>query len=212
MEDILDVYKRPYDPKFPVICMDESNKQHEKAKLKNIVAKPGQLERFDTCYERDGISNIFLSIEPLTGKRWVNIFKRRTRLDWAKHIQELVEKHYGEAEKIVLVVDNLNIHSKAAFYELLEPAHAKKIADKLEIHYTPKHGSWLNIAEIEFSHLSRQCLKRRLDDKEAVEKEVNAWMNERNKNSRVVNWRFTTADARIKLKKLYPIIQEMGQN
>lgn len=114
--------------------MDESNKEHEKAKLKNIEAKPGQLERYDTCYERDGISNIFLSIEPLTGKRWVNVFQRRTRVDWAKHIQELVEKHYIDAERIVLVVDNLNIHSKAALYELLEPAHAKKIADKLEIH------------------------------------------------------------------------------
>lgn len=192
--------------------MDESNKQHEKTKLKNIVAKPGQLERFDTCYERNGISNIFLSIEPLTGKRWVNIFDRRTRLDWAKHIQELVEKHYAGAEKIVLVVDNLNIHTKASLYELLEPEHAKKIADKLEIHYTPKHGSWLNIAEIELSHLSRQCLKRRLDDKETVEKEVDAWVKERNKNSRVVNWRFTTADARIKLKKLYPVIQQVGQN
>ncbi len=212
MEDILDIYKKPYNPRFPVICMDESNKAHEKSPLKNIPVKPGQIERFDTHYERNGISNIFLSFEPLTGKRWVNIFDRRTRLDWAKHIQELVEKHYADAEKIILIVDNLNIHTGASLYELLEPEHAKKVLDKLEIHYTPKHGSWLNMAEIEFSHLSRQCLKRRLENKEAIENEVNAWVNERNKSSKVVKWQFTTTDARIKLKKLYPVIESIRQN
>ena len=150
--------------------MDKSNKQHEQGKLENIPTKPGRIERFDTGYERNGTSNIFLSFEPLTGKRWIDVSERRTRLDWAQHIQELVEKHYPEAEKIVLVVDNLNIHTGAALYELLEPAHAKKIVDKLEFHYTSKHGSWLNIAEIELSHLFRKCLNRRLANRSKVKK------------------------------------------
>lgn len=208
MEDILDVYKRPYSKEYPVICMDESNKQHEQEKIKNIPAKPGKVERFDTGYERNGTSNVFLSFEPLMGKRWISVSERRTRLDWARHIQELVEKHYPKAKKIILVVDNLNIHTGAALYELLEPAHAKKVVDKLEFHYTPKHGSWLNMAEIELSHLFRQCLNRRLADINEVKKEVVNWVKERNKNCYVVNWRFTTKDARIKLKKLYPVISD----
>ncbi len=149
MEDVLETYKQAYDPAYPVICMDESNKQHEKAKIKGTSAKPGKLERFDTSYEKNGVSNIFLSFEPLTGKRYVNVAERRTRMDWAKHIRELVEVHYPNAQKIKLVVDNLNIHTGAALYELLEPAHARKILEKIEFHYTPKHGSWLNMAEIE---------------------------------------------------------------
>lgn len=208
MEDILETYKQAYDPAYPVICMDESNKQHEKAKIKGTSAKPGKIERFDTSYEKNGVSNIFLSFEPLTGKRYVNVAERRTRLDWAKHIRELVEVHYPDAQKIKLVVDNLNIHTGAALYELLEPAHARKILEKIEFHYTPKHGSWLNMAEIELSHLFRQCLNRRLDNMDEVEREVKAWVEHRNKNAYVVNWQFTTEDARIKLKRLYPTIKD----
>jgi len=208
MEDILETYKQAYDPAYPVICMDESNKQHEKTKIKGTSAKPGKLERFDTSYEKNGVSNIFLSFEPLTGKRYVNVAERRTRLDWAKHIRELVEVHYPNAQKIKLVVDNLNIHTGAALYELLEPAHARKILEKIEFHYTPKHGSWLNMAEIELSHLFRQCLNRRLDNMDEVEREVKAWVEHRNKNAYVVNWQFTNEDARIKLKRLYPTIKD----
>ncbi len=196
MEDVLETYKQAYDPAYPVICMDESNKQHEKAKIKGTSAKPGKLERFDTSYEKNGVSNIFLSFEPLTGKRYVNVAERRTRMDWAKHIRELVEVHYPNAQKIKLVVDNLNIHTGAALYELLEPAHARKILEKIEFHYTPKHGSWLNMAEIELSHLFRQCLNRRLENMDEVESEVKAWLEHRNKNAYVVNWQFTTEDAR----------------
>ncbi len=188
MEDVLETYKQAYDPAYPVICMDESNKQHEKAKIKGTSAKPGKLERFDTSYEKNGVSNIFLSFEPLTGKRYVNVAERRTRMDWAKHIRELVEVHYPNAQKIKLVVDNLNIHTGAALYELLEPAHARKILEKIEFHYTPKHGSWLNMAEIELSHLFRQCLNRRLENMDEVESEVKAWVEHRNKNAYVVNW------------------------
>ncbi len=208
MEDVLETYKQAYDPAYPVICMDESNKQHEKAKIKGTSAKPGKLERFDTSYEKNGVSNIFLSFEPLTGKRYVNVAERRTRMDWAKHIRELVEVHYPNAQKIKLVVDNLNIHTGAALYELLEPAHARKILEKIEFHYTPKHGSWLNMAEIELSHLFRQCLNRRLENMDEVESEVKAWVEHRNKNAYVVNWQFTTEDARIKLKRLYPSIKD----
>ncbi len=154
------------------------------------------------------MSNIFLSFEPLTGKRYVNVAERRTRMDWAKHIRELVEVHYPNAQKIKLVVDNLNIHTGAALYELLEPAHARKILEKIEFHYTPKHGSWLNMAEIELSHLFRQCLNRRLENMDEVESEVKAWVEHRNKNAYVVNWQFTTEDARIKLKRLYPTIKD----
>ena len=207
MEDILETYKQAYDPAYPVICMDESNKQHEKAKVKGTSAKPGKLERFDTSYEKNGVSNIFLSFEPLTGKRYVNVAERRTRMDWAKHIRELVEVHYPNAQKIKLVVDNLNIHTGAALYELLEPAHARKILEKIEFHYTPKHGSWLNMAEIELSHLFRQCLNRRLENMDEVESEIKAWVEHRNKHAYVVNWQFTAEDARIKLKRLYPTIK-----
>lgn len=206
MEDILEVYKKPYDADYPVICMDESNKQHEQEKLKGTAAKPGKLERFDTRYEKNGVSNIFLSFEPLTGKRWINVAQRRTRIDWAKHIQELVEIHYPNAKKILLVVDNLNIHTGAALYELLAPEQARKIVEKIEFHYTPKHGSWLNMAEIELSHLFRQWLNRRLPNLEHVKQETMSWMKERNNNAYVINWQFTSHNARVKLKRLYPTI------
>ncbi len=207
MEDILEVYKKLYNKDYPVICMDESNKQHELEKIEGSPAKPGKIERFDTSYEKNGVSNIFLSIEPLTGKRWLNVASRRTRIDWARHMQELVEVHYPKAKKIIVVLDNLNIHTGAALYELLEPAHARKIVEKIEFHYTPKHGSWLNMAEIELSHLFRQCLNRRLANIDEVRKEATLWMQERNKNAYVINWQFTTEDARVKLKRLYPTIE-----
>ena len=206
MEDVLDIYKRPYNEDYPVVCMDESSKQHQAGKKENLPAKPGKTERFDTGYERNGTSNMLLSFEPLKGKRYVDVSERRTRIDWAKHIQKLVEEHYPKAKKILLVCDNLNIHTGAALYELLPPKKAKKILDRLEIHYTPKHGSWLNIAEIELSHLSRQCLNRRFKDIEEVKREVTAWLKARNTNASVVDWQFTVDNARIKLKKLYPTI------
>lgn len=211
MEDILSLYKRPYDANFPVICTDESSKQHERSKLSNLPAQPGQLERFDTTYERNGTSNVLLSFEPLTGMRYVDISERRTRRDWARHICKLLQ-HYPRAKKILLVCDNLNIHTGAAFYELLKPRAAKRVVDRLEFHYTPKHGSWLNIAEIELSHLYRQCLNRRLQDIEMVRRETTAWLTRRNQEAKIVNWRFTLDDARVKLKKLYPVINYVKIN
>ena len=206
MENVLDIYKSSYNIDYSVICMDESSKQYQAGKLDNIPAKAGKIERFNTGYERNGTSNILLSFEPLTGKRYIDVSERRTWLDWAKHIRKLVEKYYPEAKKILLVCDNLNIHTGAALYELLPPKEAKKIVDRLEFHYTPQHGSWLNIAEIELSHLSRQCLNRRLKDMTEVKEEVDAWLKNRNKEAHIVDWRFTVDDARIKLKKLYPTI------
>lgn len=207
MEDVLDVYKRPYDEKCPVVCMDETNKQHIKETRKPIPAKPGKPERFDTEYERDGTSNIFLSFEPLTGKRNLKVTDHRKRTDWAHFIKEMVDNDYPDVEKIVLVMDNLNTHAGASLYETFEPAEAKRILDKLEIHYTPKHGSWLNMAELELSHLSRQCLDRRIPDQKTMINETSAWCKARNEKAVKVNWQFTTEDARIKLKKLYPILE-----
>lgn len=206
MEDILDVYKRPYDEKRPLVCMDETNKQQLKDKRAPIPISPGSPMKFDTEYERNGTSNIFLSFEPLAGKRKLKVTDHRKRTDWAHFIKELVDKDYPNAEKIVLVMDNLNTHAGASLYTTFEPSDAKRILDKLEIHYTPKHGSWLNIAEIELSHLSRQCLDRRIPDQETLAKETAAWCEERNNRNVKVDWQFTTADARVKLKKLYPIL------
>lgn len=211
MEDILDVYKRPYDERYPVVCLDESNKQLIKETRTPIPVKPGQPERYDTEYERNGVCNIFLHFEPLKGKRRIKITEYRKKADWAYFIKELVDEDYADAEKIILVMDNLNIHSGASLYETFAPAEARRIFDKLEIHYTPVHGSWLNIAEIELSHLSRQCLDRRIPDKETFVHEVSAWNKRRDEDNAVVNWRFTTADARIKLKKLYPVLESTGQ-
>lgn len=207
MEDVLDVYKRPYDEKRPVVCMDETNKQQLKEVRAPFLMEPGKPEKFDTEYQRNGTSNIFISFEPLKGKRRLKVTDNRKRKDWANFIKEVVDIDYPEAEKIVLVMDNLNTHSGASLYEAFAPAEAKRILDKLEIHYTPKHGSWLNIAELELSHLSRQCLKRRIEDQEKLAKEVAAWERHRNQKEVKVNWQFTTEKARIKLKKLYPIIE-----
>ena len=206
MEDVLEVYKRPYDEKRPVVCMDELNKQTIKEIQSPLPIEPEKPQRFDTEYERNGTCNIFLSFEPLKGKRQLKVTTRRTKVDWAHYIKGLVDEEYSEAEKIVLVQDNLNTHTGASLYEAFEPSEVKRILEKLEFHYTPKHGSWLNMAEIELSHLSRQCLDRRIPDRETLEKEVSAWLKQRNLEASRVDWQFTAEDARIKLKKPYPIL------
>lgn len=206
MEDVLEVYKRPYDEKRPVVCLDELNKQTVKEIQTPLPIEPGKPQRFDTEYERNGTSNIFLSFEPLKGKRQLKVTERRTKVDWAHYIKELVDEEYSEAEKIILVQDNLNTHTGASLYEAFDPSEAKRILEKLEFHYTPKHGSWLNMAEIELSHLSRQCLDRRIPDRETLKKEVSAWLQQRNLEASRVDWQFTAEDARIKLKKLYPTL------
>lgn len=200
----MDVYQRPYDARHPVVCMDESSKQTVKETRVPIPAQPGQLERYDTEYERNGVSNLFMFCEPLKGWREVQVTDRRTKVDWAIAMKELSDIHYPDAEKIVVVMDNLNTHSAASFYEAFKPEEAQRLRDRFEFHYTPKHGSWLNIAEIEFSHLSRQCLDRRIPDQETLRKEVAGWNQNRNNQMGKVDWQFTTEDARIKLKKLYP--------
>jgi transposase len=210
MEDILDVYQRPYDESQPVVCMDETNKQQLKEVREEIPMEAGKPVRFDTEYERNGTSNIFISFEPLKGKRRLKVTDERKRSDWAHFIREIVDEDYPHAEKIILVMDNLNTHSGASLYETFEPAEARRILNKLEIHYTPKHGSWLNMAELELSHLSRQCLNRRIESQEKLRKEIAAWERSRNQKQVKVNWQFTTECARIKLKKLYPIIEEIN--
>lgn len=184
--------------------MDETSKQLTAEVRRKIPAKPGRAEYYDSEYKRNGTANMFMAFEPLAGVRFTKVTERRTSVDWAKFAKELVDEHYPEAEKIILVMDNLNTHKKASLYEAFEAEEAKRIANKLEIHYTPKHGSWLNMAEIELSHLSRQCLDRRIDNRDLLTEEVTAWTNERNEKKAVANWRFTTYDARIKLRKLYP--------
>lgn len=206
MENILDVYKRSYDEAHPLICMDESSKQHLKETRQPIPAKPGSVEKYDTEYERNGVSNMFMFFEPLEGKRHVAVTDHRTALDWAHQIRHLVEVMYPRAERISLVMDNLNTHTGASLYKAFPPEEARRLLDKLEIHYTPKHGSWLNMAEIELSILSRQCLDRRIPDQEALEIEVAIWQENRNAIARPMEWRFTNEDARVKLKKLYPTL------
>jgi transposase len=208
MEDVLDVYTRPYDPLRPQVCMDETSKQLLRDTREPLPMEPGRPERRDYEYERGGVANVFMFMEPLAGRRWIDITEHRTKVDWAHQIEELLDVRYPEAEKIVLVMDNLNTHTPASLYETFEPEEAKRLAEKLEIHYTPKHGSWLNMAEIELSVLSRQCLERRVPDFEALEREANAWQDRRDGAGITVDWRFSTDDARIKLKRLYPSFQE----
>jgi hypothetical protein len=208
MEDILEVYTRPYDPRRPLVCFDETSKQLLRETRPPQWPAPGRPAQVDYEYEREGVVNLFLCCEPLAGQRWVDVTAQRTRRDWAQQIQQLVDVRYPDAERIVLILDNLNVHTPGALYDVFPPAQAKRLADKLEIHYTPKHGSWLNIAEIEFSVLSRQCLDRRVPDVPTLVREVAAWQDRRNAAARPVDWRFTTADARIKLKRLYPSLQE----
>ena len=208
MEDVLDIYTRPYDPTRPQICLDETSRQVLGAVRAPLPAAPGQPARYDPEYVRQGVCNLFLVAEPLAGWRQVMVSDRRTRIDWAHCIKELVDVHYPDAERIVLVQDNLNTHTPTSLYEAFSPAEAKRLADRLELHYTPKHGSWLNMAEIELAMLGQQCLDRRLADRATLEREVAAWQAARNDSGRGVDWRFTTEDARIKLKHLYPAIQD----
>jgi hypothetical protein len=207
MEDVLDVYKREYDPKRPQICMDEMPKQLLADKRAPLPMKPGQVQKQDYEYERNGTCNVFMLFEPLAGKRYIETNSHRKAVDWAQVMKTLSDQYYPDADVIVLVMDNLNTHKLASFYEAFEPEEAHRLSRRFEIHYTPKHGSWLNMAEIELSALVRQCLNRRIPDQNDLHAEAQAWVNERNDKVVKVDWRFTTADARIKLKHLYPKIQ-----
>jgi hypothetical protein len=207
MEDVLDVYKREYDPKRPQICMDEMPKQLLADKRAPLPMKPGQRQKQDYEYERNGTCNVFMLFEPLAGKRYIETQSHRKAVDWAQVMKALSDQYYPDADVIVLVMDNLNTHKLASFYEAFEPEEAHRLSRRFEIHYTPKHGSWLNMAEIELSALVRQCLNRRILDQNDLHAEAQAWVSERNDKAVKVDWRFTTADARIKLKHLYPKIQ-----
>jgi hypothetical protein len=205
MEDVLDVYERPYDPMRPVVCIDEKSKQLLGTPNGSIPAKPGKPERIDSEYKRNGTANIFGWTEPLTGRRNADVTERRTAVDFAEQLKELTDVEYPDAEKLVLVCDNLNTHSPASLYERYDPAEAHRIANKIEWHHTPEHGSWLNMAEIELSILSRQCLNRRIADIDMLRSEVAAYNQQRNSMPVKIDWQFTTADARTKLKRLYPV-------
>jgi len=207
MEDVLEVYQRPYDAQQPVVCLDEQSKQLVKEVRTPIPMQPGRPECIDYEYERNGTANLFMLFEPLRGWRHVKVTERRTKIDFAYVVRELVDVHYPEAEKIVLVMDNLNTHKPASLYEAFEPAEARRLIDRLEIHYTPKHGSWLDMAETELSILTKQCLDRRIPDHPTLIREIAAWENQRNESKSTVDWQFTTENARFKLKRLYPSIQ-----
>jgi len=207
MEDVLEVYHRPHDENRPLVCLDEASRQLIGETIQPIPAEPGQPERVDYEYVRNGTANLFLAFQPLIGWRDVIVTERRTAVDLAEVLRWLVEDVHAEAEKIVLVTDNLNTHTPACLYEAFPPEQARRIAEKLEWHYTPKHGSWLNMAEIELSVLARQCLDRRIATREEMDQEVQAWRSARNDREVKVQWRFTTADARIKLRKLYPTLE-----
>lgn len=207
MEDVLDVYARPVDPARPLVCFDEGGKELRDEVRDPLPMAPGRPARFDTEYARNGTANLFLWCAPHLGRRGVTVTERRTRIDVAHAIRELVDVHFPEAEKIVLIFDNLNTHDPISLYKAFPPTEAKRLWDKLEIHFTPKHGSWLNVAEIELSVLSRQCLHRRLPDQATLEVEVAAWVAARNAEAVTVNWQFTTADARIKVHRLYPVLE-----
>lgn len=206
MEDVLDVYLRPYDPLRPQVCLDEASKQLISETRPSIPMQPGQPERVDAEYRRNGTASVFMLTVPLEGKRHVRVREHRKREDFAEVIRELCDELYPEAETIVLVMDNLNTHDTASLYEAFEPHVARRLAEKLEIHYTPKHGSWLNMAEIELSVLSRQCMNDYFETREELAAAIAKWECERNENQTGIDWRFTTADARIKLKRLYPTI------
>lgn len=208
MEDVLEVYTRPYDPARPVVCLDEISKQWVAETRTPVPAAPGQPARVDYEYERCGTANLFLTCEPLAGHRHATVTEQRTAVDFAEEVRDLLEVRYPHAEKVVLVMDHLNTHKPAALYQAFAPAVARSLIERLEIHHTPKHGGWLNMAEIEFSILSRQCLDRRIPDAATLTQEVAAWEQARNADPRPVSWRFTTPDARIKLKRLYPSIQD----
>jgi DDE superfamily endonuclease len=204
MEDILDVYERPYDARVPVVCMDETSKQLIGEARTPLALAPGQVQCYDYEYVRNGVANLFLFVEPLRGWRHVAVTERRTGRDWATAMRWLLDEVYPDAERVVVVLDNLNTHVGGSLYETFPPAEARRLLARLELHYTPKHGSWLNMAEIEFSVLGRQCLDRRIADTTTLVREVAAWEHDRNQRCTTITWRFTTPDARIKLKRLYP--------
>ena len=204
MEDVLDVYKRPYDPVRPLVCLDETSKQLVAETRTPEPMRPGQPARYDYQYKRNGTANIFMLFAPLEGWRQAEVTERRTAVDYAKILRHLADIHFPNAEKIVLVQDNLNTHTPASLYEAFEPVEARRIVERFEWHYTPKHGSWLNLAESELAVLSGQCLARRIADAATLASELAAWRTHRNTHNAKANWRFTTADARVKLKSLYP--------
>lgn len=204
MEDVLDVYTSSYDDKHPLICMDETSKQQIEETRIPLPMRPGQNRCYDHEYKRNGVSNLFMFFAPIQGWRHVKVTDRRTKIDWAKAMRELADNHFQDAEKITVVMDNLNTHTPSSFYEAFEPEEAKRVLDKFKFHYTPKHGSWLNMAEIELSVLNKQCLDRRIPNQEKLKQETQAWETKRNGLNKTIDWRFTTEDARVKLKRLYP--------
>ena len=204
MEDVLEVYQRPYGDNEVLVCLDETSKQQVK---ETRLPRPGAAGSFDYEYERNGVSNLFMFFAPLEGWRRVEVTDRRTKADWARVVKQLVDEDYADKDRIVLVMDNLNTHHPSSLYEAFEPAEARRIAERLEGHYTPKHGSWLNMAEIEIGVMNRQCLNRRIPDQSFLKQEAGARQTQRNRDGMRVDWRFTTADARFKLKSLYPSLQ-----
>ena len=203
---MLEVYTRPYDPDHPLVCMDETSKQQIRDVRRPLPAEPGRKCCYDSHYQRNGVSNLFMFFAPLQGWRHVEVTDQRTKRDWAEAMRQLVDEHLPEAQTITLVMDNLNTHSPSSLYEAFSAPEARRILERLEIHYTPKHGSWLNMAEIELSVLGRQCLSRRIPDQPILRREVAAWEKMRNTKASTIDWRFTTDDARIRLKRLYPSI------
>lgn len=206
MEDVLSVYKRELDSQFPVVCIDETFKQLIGETREPLPIKPGAVERYDHVYTRNGVASLFVAFEPLRSWRTIWVTDRRRRFEWAKFVSSLIRGRYRGAKKLILVMDQLNTHSAASFYEAFPPQEAQRLAKKIEIHYTPKHGSWLNMAEIELSALARQCLSRRIPRKDTLARTIEAWIQNRNRAKATVNWQFKTKDARIKLKSLYPSI------
>jgi hypothetical protein len=206
MEDVLEVYKRPYDPQRPVVCLDETSKQLIGEVAMPVAAVPGQVAHYDYEYVRNGVANLFMIFEPLAGQRDVEVTERRTKKDYAECLRRISEELYPQAERIVLVQDNLNTHSPASLYEAFEPAEARRLVNRFEVHYTPKHGSWLDMAEIELGILGRQCLSRRIANVQELRREARAWELDRDRAGSKVDWQFRTEDARIKLRKLYPSI------
>jgi transposase len=211
MEDVLDVYARPRDEARPVVCVDEGGKQLIGDVREPLPVRPGSAAKQDCEYARNGVANLFVAVEPLAGKRRVEVTERRTAVDFARFLRRVLEEMYPDAERVVLVTDNLNTHSPASLYEAFEPAEARHLAERIEWHYTPKHGSWLNVAECELAVLARQCLDRRIPDLATLRREVAAWQVNRDEAAVTIDWQFTTADARTKLKRLYPVVQSTNQ-
>jgi hypothetical protein len=207
MEDVIEVYHRPYDEARPVVCVDEGGKQLIGEVRPPLPVRPGGAAKEDCEYERNGVANLFVAVEPLAGRRLVEVTDRRTAVDFARFLKRLLDEVYADAERVVLVCDNLNTHGAASLYEAFAPAEARRLAERIEWHHTPKHGSWLNVAECELSALARQCLGRRIPDRVTLEREVAAWQECRNAQVVKIDWQFTTADARVKLKRLYPTVQ-----